>query len=172
MRAKTKGKHEMGKRFAILIGVAAVGVTALGAQTGAQTQAPPPRGQAPVTCYPNSHKPATIVGTSGNDTLSGTPANDVIASRGGNDKVSGLGGNDLICGGPGKDTLKGGKGDDALLGQHGPDTLRGGDGKDRCEGGENGDTASKCEYGGAEAGVPALCHRPPGAPPCPVDLRK
>jgi hypothetical protein len=35
MRAQTKGKHEMGKRFAIVIGVAAVGVMALGAQTGA-----------------------------------------------------------------------------------------------------------------------------------------
>ena len=33
MRAKTKKKHEMGKRFAIVIGVAAVGVMALGAQT-------------------------------------------------------------------------------------------------------------------------------------------
>jgi hypothetical protein len=82
MRAKTNGKHEIRKRFALVIGVAAAGVMALGAQTGAQTPAPTPRGQAPVTCYPNSHKPATIVGTSGNDTLSGTPANDVIASRG------------------------------------------------------------------------------------------
>ncbi len=33
MRAKTKGKHEMGKRFAVVIGVAALGVMALGAQT-------------------------------------------------------------------------------------------------------------------------------------------
>jgi hypothetical protein len=33
MRAKTKGKHEMGKRFALVIGVAAVGVMALGAQS-------------------------------------------------------------------------------------------------------------------------------------------
>jgi hypothetical protein len=33
MRAHTKGKHEMGKRFAIVIGVAAAGVMALGAQT-------------------------------------------------------------------------------------------------------------------------------------------
>jgi hypothetical protein len=33
MRAYTKGKHEMGKRFAVVIGVAAVGVMALGAQT-------------------------------------------------------------------------------------------------------------------------------------------
>jgi hypothetical protein len=41
MRANTKRKHEMGKRFAIVIGVAAAGVMALGAQTvmalGAQT---------------------------------------------------------------------------------------------------------------------------------------
>ena len=36
MRADTKKKHKMGKRFAIVvIGVAAVGVMALGAQTGA-----------------------------------------------------------------------------------------------------------------------------------------
>ena len=34
MRAKTKKKHNMGKRFAILIGLAAAGVMALGAQTG------------------------------------------------------------------------------------------------------------------------------------------
>ncbi len=33
MRAHTKGKHKMGKRFAIVIGVAAAGVMALGAQT-------------------------------------------------------------------------------------------------------------------------------------------
>ena len=33
MRANTKGKHEIRKRFAILIGLAAVGVMALGAQT-------------------------------------------------------------------------------------------------------------------------------------------
>jgi hypothetical protein len=33
MKAQTKGKHEMGKRFAVVIGVAAVGVMALGAQT-------------------------------------------------------------------------------------------------------------------------------------------
>ena len=72
MRA-TKGKHhQIRKRFALVIGVAAVGVMALGAQTGAQTQAPTPP---PPTC---DGKPATIVGTSGNDSLGGTPADDVI----------------------------------------------------------------------------------------------
>ena len=35
MRADTKKKHNMGKRFAIVIGVAAAGLMALGAQTGA-----------------------------------------------------------------------------------------------------------------------------------------
>jgi hypothetical protein len=35
MRAHTEGKYEMGKRFAIVIGVAAAGVMALGAQTAA-----------------------------------------------------------------------------------------------------------------------------------------
>ena len=33
MRANTQKKHQMGRRFAIVIGVAAVGVMALGAQT-------------------------------------------------------------------------------------------------------------------------------------------
>jgi hypothetical protein len=35
MRADTKQKHKMGKRFALVIGVAAAGVMALGAQTAA-----------------------------------------------------------------------------------------------------------------------------------------
>jgi hypothetical protein len=43
MRAHTKGKHQIRKRFAIVIGVAAVGVMALGAQTAmAQTAAEAP----------------------------------------------------------------------------------------------------------------------------------
>ena len=40
MRANTKKKHGIRKRFAIVIGVAAVGVMALGAQTGAAGGAP------------------------------------------------------------------------------------------------------------------------------------
>ena len=132
MRAQTKGKHEMGRRFAIVIGVAAVGVMALVAQTGAQTQAPTPRGQAPHTC---KGKPATIVGTNGSDVRKGTPGKDVIVGLGANDKLSGLAGNDLICGGAGKDTLNGGKGKDKLYGEAGKDTLKGGPGKDILKGG-------------------------------------
>ena len=40
MRPHTNGKHEIRKRFAVVIGVAAVGVMALGAQTGAAGGAP------------------------------------------------------------------------------------------------------------------------------------
>ena len=68
MRANDERKHEIRKRFAIVIGVAAVGVMALGAQTGAQTPAPTPPGQAPVTC--NLVLAATIVGTDGRTTRS------------------------------------------------------------------------------------------------------
>jgi hypothetical protein len=90
-------------------------------------------------------KPATIVGTNGNDVRKGTSGMDVMVGLGGNDILSGLAGNDLICGGSGKDTLKGGAGKDSLLGQKGKDTLKGGGGRDLCKGGKGTDTASKCE---------------------------
>ena len=154
MRASTKGKHEIRKRFALVIGVAAAGVMALGAvwltpSTFATREPAFTCGQA-----------GTVFGTAGNDTLSGTPADDVIASLGGNDKVSGLGGNDLICGGAGKDTLMGNEGHDQLLGQKGNDTLMGGGGKDRCEGQEGNDIAKKCENASAEVGVLAQTAAP------------
>jgi Ca2+-binding RTX toxin-like protein len=150
MRAQTKKKHEIRKRFAVVIGVAAVGVMALGAQTGAQTQAPTPRGQVPLICMGLD---ATMVGTNDNDSLSGTPAKDVIVGLGGNDTLAGRGGNDKICGGQGNDKLKGGSGNDTLVGQQGKDALLGGYGTDRCLDTHGGDTRSKCENASAEAGV-------------------
>src|SRR5262245_21415105 len=148
MRAQTRKKHEMGKRFAVVIGVAAVGVTALGAQTGAQTQAPTPRGQATPTCKGLA---ATIVGTEGDDfveqgkvtgaNLNGTRGPDVIVGLGGGDAISGGAGNDVICGGKGVDVLVGGKGEDTLLGQAARDFFVGGPGNDRCEGGKGPDSA-------------------------------
>ena len=157
MRA-TKGKHrQIRKRFAIVIGLAAVGVMALGAQTGAQTQAPTPRGQATPTC---NGKPATIVGTDGPDQLGagigGTRGPDVIVGLGGNDIIVEGNGNDVICGGKGGDYLVGGKGNDILLGQSGRDDFNGcqakrchwslSAGKDRCEGGKGNDlTYVVCE---------------------------
>jgi Trypsin/RTX calcium-binding nonapeptide repeat (4 copies) len=114
----------------------------LGAAVPAAPPPPPPSGpgtsppSSPATSPPTCRgRPATIVGTTGNDVRSGTPAADVIVGLGGNDKLSGLAGNDLICGGSGKDTLKGGKGNDKLYGQKRKDTLKGGPGKDILKGG-------------------------------------
>jgi RTX calcium-binding nonapeptide repeat (4 copies) len=148
MRAQTRGKHGMGKRFAIVIGVAAVGVMALVAQTAAQAPAPTPPGQAPIECkgFGGVHV-ATIVGTDGNDSLTGSQGPDVIVGLGGNDEVSGLAGNDTICGGDGNDTLNGNRGKDHLLGDKGNDQLNGGKGPDICKGGKGSDTVSKCGLG-------------------------
>jgi Ca2+-binding RTX toxin-like protein len=79
-------------------------------------------------------KPATILGTEGNDVRQGTPTKDVIVGLGGNDNLSGLGGNDVICGGKGNDTLRGGPGSDFLGGQKGKDNLLGNQGKDKLSG--------------------------------------
>ena len=82
MRANDEGKHEMGKRFAIVIGVAAVGVMALGAQTAAQTPAPTPPGQAPPTCKGSgTRRPSSA--RRADDSLTGTPGPDVIVGLGG-----------------------------------------------------------------------------------------
>ena len=61
-------------------------------------------------------KPATIVGTEGDDDLRGTDGDDVIVGLGGDDLIKGRGGNDTLCGNAGKDTLVGGPGDDVLRG--------------------------------------------------------
>ena len=148
MRANTKKKHGMGKRFAVVIGVAAAGVMALGAQTGAQTQAPTPP---PPTC--NGLK-ATIVGTegtgvagAGSDRLIGTDGRDVIVGLSGFDTIEGRAGNDVICGGKGGDSLTGEKGKDTMLGQAGNDGFNGGGpDKDRCLGGKGRDSSDPvCE---------------------------
>ncbi len=86
-------------------------------------------------------KPATLVGTLGNDVLRGTPGNDVIVALGGNDSIAGLGGNDTICAGAGNDTLYGGLGGDWLSGDDGADTLNGNGGNDTC----TGETLLNCE---------------------------
>lgn len=65
-------------------------------------------------------KPATIVGTNGNNDLHGTNGNDVIVGKGGNDKLDGKEGDDRLCGNDGNDELKGGPGTDK--GNGGPGT--------------------------------------------------
>jgi RTX calcium-binding nonapeptide repeat (4 copies) len=88
---------------------------------------------------------ATVIGTSGNDSLTGTPGPDVIVGLGGADKVNGLGGNDVMCGRTGKDKLKGGGGNDRIQGNKSADRLVGGAGGDQCRGGKGKDKASTCE---------------------------
>jgi Ca2+-binding RTX toxin-like protein len=81
-----------------------------------------------------SNRPATIIGTQGNDRLEGTPGADVIVAFEGDDVINGVGGNDLICAGEGNDTIAGGPGDDFLDGESGNDKLKGGSGKDLLSG--------------------------------------
>ena len=57
------------------------------------------------TCF---GRPATLVGTGGDDVIVGTSPEDVIVARAGNDVVRSRGGADLVCGGRGDDRLFGG----------------------------------------------------------------
>ena len=66
-------------------------------------------------------KPATIVGTTGNDVLTGTDGDDVIVGLGGDDRLIGGAGSDTLCGFNGDDTLIGGEGDDVIFGGNGSD---------------------------------------------------
>ena len=75
-------------------------------------------------------RPATIMGTAGNDALVGTPGADVIVGLGGNDGIAGLGGDDVLCGGSGADDAQGGAGADLIDGGPDRDDLRGGSGVD------------------------------------------
>jgi Ca2+-binding RTX toxin-like protein len=57
------------------------------------------------TCF---GKPATLVGTGGDDVIVGSAQVDVIVARAGSDVVRSRGGADLVCGGRGDDWLFGG----------------------------------------------------------------
>jgi Ca2+-binding RTX toxin-like protein len=81
---------------------------------------PAPAQAAVPTCF---GRPATIVGTNGNDTIYGTKLPDVIASLGGADVVHALAGDDLVCGGDGNDIVFDGYGSDAIDGGNGVDTV-------------------------------------------------
>src|SRR5436190_21732002 len=87
----------------IVLGFVVLGVALLALVPPAQSSTP--------TCF---GKPATKVGTDGNDFIDGTSGDDVIVSLGGSDTVSGGGGNDLICSGSGSDSVKGNAGNDRI----------------------------------------------------------
>ena len=84
-------------------------------------------------------RPATIIGTAGDNLLTGTNGADVIAALDGNDKVLALDGDDIVCGNDGKDRLLGQDGEDVLKGNRGNDTEKGGDGDDRLKGNRGAD---------------------------------
>jgi Ca2+-binding RTX toxin-like protein len=88
-------------------------------------------------------RPATAIGSQGDDRIAGTRGADVILGLGGKDTISGLRGNDLLCGGPGNDKLRGGPGKDKLFGQQGKDKLRGGPGHDKLIGGPGKDKTTQ-----------------------------
>jgi len=125
-------------------------------------------GGATVACR---KKPATAIGTTGNDRIYGTPGRDVIVTFGGDDRIVARGERDLVCAGKGNDFinagggadrvyagagrdralgrggpdfLNGGGANDILKGNRGKDTLRGAKGFDRCYGGAGSDSI-RCE---------------------------
>jgi Ca2+-binding RTX toxin-like protein len=71
-------------------------------------------------------RPATVVGSPGDDRIQGSAGADVIVALGGDDTVLGGGGDDVVCGGDGNDVLHGEGGSDVLRGGNGDDELYGG----------------------------------------------
>ena len=88
------------------------------------------------TCF---GRPATIMGTPGNDILIGTNKDDVIIGLGGNDIIIGKNGNDRICAGPGNDVVIAGNGNDHVSGGDGNDLIVGGPGDDKLLGEDGND---------------------------------
>jgi Ca2+-binding RTX toxin-like protein len=88
----------------------------------------------------------TILGLTGNDTLTGNSLADIIEGGVGNDRLLGLGGNDILNGGDGDDFLDGGSGDDYVSGEIGNDTLFGSSGSDFFNGGAGTDVANYSSF--------------------------
>jgi hypothetical protein len=136
-----------------VLGAAAVAVLpVLGADPSAAARAGP-------MCF---GRPATIVGTPGNDRLVGqSGVVDVIWGGGGNDFI--VGGDffgddevpgsapDLLCGGPGADQLRGAPGHDRLSGGRGKDNVDGGNGADVELGNAGADVVGRGSFADADS---------------------
>ena len=125
MRRSRSGR-QFGVRVAPLL---LLGVMALAPGSSASAAAPQCQG-----------RPATLVGTLGDDILQGTPGPDVIVGLAGDDRIFGANGNDVICGGLDNDFALGGRGDDRLIGGLARDGLVGSAGSDVVLGGAGRDT--------------------------------
>jgi Ca2+-binding RTX toxin-like protein len=131
-------RRSLGTRWPIAA-VAATAIVAALALAPTTGMAAGRAGSGAPTCF---GKPATAVGTEGDDVILGTRGDDVIVGLGGNDVLgqaapgsdAGTNGVDLICGGDGEDTLYGGNGADKLDGGLKDDTLIGGKGPDLLQG--------------------------------------
>jgi Ca2+-binding RTX toxin-like protein len=122
------GRGQGKLRGALLLAVAAIALIAAQAIAAA---GPPGEGEVH-RCH---GRPATVVGTAGDDVLHGTPGRDVIWGGPGNDTIYGQLGNDLICGGGGDDVIHGGRGNDEVFGGQGADRVFGDLGDDKVVGG-------------------------------------
>lgn len=91
-------------------------------------------GNADDAVFTNIRTPGvTLVGGSGDDTLSAGGANDTIEGNGGDDYLLGGDGNDTVDGESGEDILIGGDGNDSVPAGAGGDFVIGGDGNDFVE---------------------------------------
>jgi Ca2+-binding RTX toxin-like protein len=104
-----------------------------------------PARAADTTCF---GKPATIIGTAGDDLLRGTNGRDVIVGRAGNDTIQSFHGRDLICAGEGADIVAAGRGSDRVEGGNGNDLVGGGRGADQLGGGSGNDNLRGGSGGG------------------------
>lgn len=142
------------KRIAVCAAAGVIGAGFLTATTSVTTTAG-------IAGAPRCHgHDATIVGTTGDDTVRGTKHRDVIVGLGGADRIRGRGGNDVLCGGPARDRLYGGRGNDRLDGGAFGDKLAGGPGADRVIDPMNGMTWNPSEHD--YDGVPNMFIEGPG----------
>jgi len=82
----------------------------------------------------------TLVGGSGNDTITNAGGQATIFGNAGIDRVQAGAGDDWVSGGAGNDRIDSGLGDDTIIGGFGNDTIAGAGGRDIISGGEGDDT--------------------------------
>lgn len=109
---------------------------------GANAAAAAPTGTGGIDARAEPPSAPSIVGTSGDDTLTGTDGPDVIFARAGDDVVRAGAGDDIVSGGPGADQLFGELDNDQLFGGPDNDTLSAGPGDDVLFGGPGDDFLS------------------------------